>query len=94
MTEQAVQVKKENAFVRFLVSLVWLAISIGVDIFAIKSESYLVGSIAEFVFAAITFTVPYLRKKGTYTRWWGWLALAQGIWLAYLMISAGGGGGE
>lgn len=91
MAEQAIQVKKENIFVRFIVSLVWLAISIGVDIFAIMHESYLVGAIAEFIFAAITFSVPYLRKKGSYTRWWGWLAIAQGIWLIYLMISNGGG---
>lgn len=80
------QEKQENKIVRFFISLIWLAISIGVDVFAVMNESYLVGAIAEFVFFGITFMVPYLRKKDSYTRWFGWLALLQGAWLLYCML--------
>ena len=83
------QVKKENKVIRFFVSLIWFALSVGVDLYAVFSEGYLLGAIAEFVFFIITFLVPYLRKKGSYTRWFGWLALIQGAWLIYLMISHG-----
>ena len=78
------QEKKENLLVRIIVTIVWLAVSLGIDYFAYKSESYIAGAIAEAVFFVITFCVPYLRKKGTYTRWWGWLALLQAGWLLYL----------
>lgn len=83
------ELKKESKVVRFFVTLIWLAISIGVDLYAIFSEGYLIGAIAEFVFFGITFLVPYLRKKDSFTRWIGWLALLQGAWLIYMMISAG-----
>lgn len=79
--------KKENRLVRFIVTIIWLAISLGVDFFAIKSEGYIAGAIAEIIFFIVTFSVPYLRKKGTYTRWWGWLALLQAGWLFYLQFS-------
>ena len=85
MYESEANVKKENKLIRFFVSLIWLVLSIGVDIFAIFSKALLVGAIAEFAFFIITFCIPYLRKKGSYTRWFGWLALLQGCWLIYLM---------
>lgn len=77
--------KKENWFIRFIVTLIWLVKSIGVDVLAIFHHSYVVGAVTEIVFAIITFSVPYLRKKGTYTRWFGWLAILQAGWLIYLM---------
>ncbi len=76
--------KKENWVVRFIITILWLAISIGVDVYAVMSKGYIIGAIAEFVFFIITFCIPYLRKKGTYTRWFGWLALLQAGWLLYL----------
>lgn len=79
--------QKENWLVRFLVTIVWLVISIGIDIFAIFSKGYVIGAVAELIFFIVTFSVPYLRKKGTYTRWWGWLALMQAAWLFYLQFS-------
>ena len=85
----APEAKKENWFIRFIVTIVWLVLSVGVDVYALLKESYLIGAGTEFAFFLITFMVPYLRKKGTYTRWFGWLALMQGAWLIYLMVSNG-----
>ncbi len=78
---------KENWLIRFIVTLVWLIISIGIDVYAVMSKGYIIGAVAEFVFFIVTFCVPYLRKKGTYTRWFGWLALLQAAWLLYLQFS-------
>lgn len=87
MTQQPeVKTKKENMVVRFIVSLIWLVIAIGVDIYAILSLSFAVGAIVEGAFFLITFLVPYLRKKGSYTRWLGWLALLSTIWFAYCLF--------
>ncbi|MBR0024754.1 MAG: hypothetical protein IJP59_09120 [Muribaculaceae bacterium] len=81
--------KKESKTVRFFVSLVWFILSIAVDVVAITTEALVVGAAIEFVFFIITFCVPYLRKKGSLTRWVGYLALLQGLWLVYLMTQAG-----
>ena len=84
--------EKENKMTRFIVTLVWLIIALGVDAIAILTEGYLIGMIVELVFFIVTFSVPYLRKKDTYTRWWGWLGLASAIWFAFLLFTSGGGG--
>jgi len=68
--------------VRFFVSLVWLIVVLAVDVFAFVLAQPIIGAGAELVIALITFIVPYLRKKGTLTRWWGWLALFSAITLA------------
>lgn len=78
---------KESWLIRFIVTLVWLIVSIGIDVYAVMSKGYIIGAVAEFVFFIVTFCVPYLRKKGTYTRWFGWLALLQAAWLLYLHFS-------
>lgn len=82
--------KKENKVVRFFVTLIWLVIAVGVDIYAIVSKGFMVGAIAEGAFFLITFIIPYLRKKGSYTRWFGFLALLSALWFAYCMFSGGG----
>ena len=84
---QQPEVKKESKVVRFFVTLIWLAIAVGIDIFAMVKEGYMPGAIAEGVFALITFLVPYLRKKDSYTRWFGWLALLSAAWFIYLMVA-------
>jgi len=68
--------------VRFFVSLIWLIVVIGVDILAFVLYPPIVGAGLELAIAIITFCIPYLRKKGTLTRWWGWLALLSAIGLA------------
>ena len=37
----------------------------------------------------ITFLIPYLRKKGSFTRWCGIVCLGDAIWWIYLLISNG-----
>ena len=76
--------------VRFFVSLIWLIVILGVDIFAFVLAQPIIGAGAEFLIAIITFLIPYLRKKGTLTRWWGWLALFSALSLAATAFSMGG----
>ena len=71
--------KKENKLVRVIITLLWLIISVGVDIVAVIMEEPIVGAIIEAVFGIVTFCVPYLRKKGSYTRWFGFLALLSAV---------------
>lgn len=73
--------KKENKLVRFLITLLWLIISVGVDVLAVLNSSFIAGAVIELIFAIVTFCVPYLRKKGTYTRWFGFLALLSAVGL-------------
>lgn len=75
--------------VRFFVSLIWLVVILGVDIFAFVMAQPIVGAGAELIIALITFLIPYLRKKGTLTRWWGWLALLSAISLASVAFGIG-----
>ena len=65
--------------IRFIVSFVWLVLVLGVVVFAFIVAQPLIGAIAELIIAIITFMIPYLRRKGTLTRWWGWLALLSAI---------------
>lgn len=39
------------------------------------------------VFAGITFLVPFLRKKGTFTRNCGMMLLGDGLWWLYLIFT-------
>ncbi len=75
--------------VRFFVSLLWLIIVIGVDIFAFVMAQPIIGAGAELIIALITFIIPYLRKKGSLTRWWGWLAFLSAISLAATAFGIG-----
>lgn len=72
---------------RFFVTLIWLFVVLGVDIFAALQSQPMIGAIAELAIVLITLAVPYLRKKGTLTRYWGWLALLSAIWFVYLQVS-------
>ena len=56
---------------RFFVSLLWLIVVLVIDILAFVLYPPI-----------ITFCIPYLRKKGTLTRWWGWLAFLSALGLA------------
>lgn len=44
--------------------------------------------------AVITFLVPYLRKKGSTTRWCGVICLFDALWWIYLLATNFGLGGE
>ncbi|MBQ1973799.1 MAG: hypothetical protein II222_05620 [Paraprevotella sp.] len=68
--------------IRFFVTLIWLVVVLAVDVVAFVISNPLVGAGIEFALFLITFLVPYLRKKDSYTRWWGWLALLSAISLA------------
>lgn len=69
---------------RFFISLIWLVVILAVDIMSFIVFNPMIGAGMEFCIFLITICVPYLRKKGTLTRWWGWLALLSAISLVGL----------
>ena len=64
---------------RFFISLIWLIVVLGIDILSFIVFNPLVGAGLELCIFVITLCIPFLRKKGTLTRWWGWLALLSAI---------------
>ncbi len=88
---------------RFFISLIWVIVSVGIGMAGVLfmmggtiasffgSDSsvalYAMGIGLSLVFALVTFLVPYLRKKGSMTRWCGWLAFCDAAWWIYLLIS-------
>lgn len=76
--------KTENSgcasnILRFFISLIWLVVILAVDIMSFVVFNPIIGAGLEFCIFIITLCIPYLRKKGTLTRWWGWLALLSTI---------------
>ncbi len=67
---------------RFVFTFVWLFVVIGIDILSFIVFTPIIGAAIEFVLFIITMITPYLNKKGSYTRYWGWLALLSAISLA------------
>lgn len=88
--------EEKNSFgsqvIRFFFTIFWFFVIVGVDLLAYFGSigafegklrfNPMVGAVIEFVLFLVTFLVP-LRKKGTLTRWWGWLALLSAIGLAF-----------
>ena len=88
---------------RFIVSTIWfiitLAVSIGAgyamavgltaDFFG-DARGKTVCAIAIglcLVIFLLTFIIPYLRKKGTLTRWCGIVALGDALWWVYILTT-------
>lgn len=66
---------------RFFISLIWLVVILAVDVMAFVVFNPIIGAVLELLIFIITLCVPYLRKKGSLTRWWGWLAFLSAITL-------------
>jgi hypothetical protein len=103
--------KKDNMFVRFIVSLFWFFILFIINIVVLGlgtmgflhdfSEALasgvfhdsrtleICGIVLSGLFALITFLVPYLRRKGSFTKWLGIISIFDVIWYAYLIITNG-----
>lgn len=91
-------------FLRFVVSFVWVLVAViasTVGLIAVcfhgvaefLGEHTILGYIGiglPLVIFIITFIVPYLRKKGTTTRWCGITCLGDAIWWAYIIFSESG----
>lgn len=91
----------ESRVLRFFVTLIWVILatvfSIGGAIlmvghdyesfFSGNSNLGYLGIALPLLFFIVTFCVPYLRKKGTTTRWCGLVLLGDAIWWIYLLIS-------
>lgn len=88
--------------IRFIVTIIWFVITFVVSLGAFyamwagsmidflggddgMSLCYLAIG-ASFLVFLITFIIPYLRKKGTLTRWLGIVALGDALWWIYILI--------
>lgn len=92
-----------GGILRFIVTFIWFVVvfvvtfcaclvTVGADFAKILNldESgplYVIGIGTCILIALITFLIPYLRKKGTMTRWLGVCALGDAAWWTYLMIT-------
>ena len=71
-----------GSFFRFIFSLVWLFVVIGVDILSFVVFTPIIGAGIEFALFLITMIMPFLNKKASFSRYWRWLALLSAISLA------------
>jgi hypothetical protein len=91
-----------SATLRFVISLIWFVITFVATLIAFicmfagsmmetftgDGNSFGILAIALcFIIFIVTFIVPYLRKKGSFTRWCGIVALGDAIWWIYIMIA-------
>ena len=92
-----------GVMLRFFISTIWVIITLAVStlaffaMFAGAAGSFLGIEDASalcyvaiglcVLFTLITFLVPYLRKKGSMTRWCGIVLLLDACWWVYLMIT-------
>lgn len=88
---------------RFFVSLLWVLITLAVSALALYAMAagagatifgFEDGKILCFVaiglcllITVLTFIIPYLRKKGSLTRWCGVVALGDAIWWIYIYFT-------
>lgn len=88
---------------RFFVSLLWVLLTLAVSALAFYAMmagagasllGFEDGKILCFVaiglcllITVLTFIIPYLRKKGSLTRWCGVVALGDAIWWIYLTLT-------
>lgn len=88
---------------RFIVSTIWFIITLAVSIgagyamavgltadFLGDARGKTVCAIAIglcFMIFLLTFIIPYLRKKGTLTRWCGIVALGDALWWVYILTT-------
>ena len=90
-----------GGLLRFFISLIWFVIVAGVSILAMVVMGagavsntfggsnvlcYLAVAVSLLV-GLITFLVPYLRKKGSFTRYLGLVAFGDAAWWIYLIIT-------
>ena len=94
-----------GAILRFIVSLIWFIIVGVATVFAFYATSagelmntlgsedgkgvFMLGIGILLLFFIITMCIPYLRKKGTMTRFLGFGMLGDAIWLIYLFVTGG-----
>lgn len=92
-----------GAVLRFFVSLIWVIITFVASLVAFLAMtggsvlSFLGNENGKpicilaiglcFLIFLLTFIIPYLRKKGTLTRWCGIVALGDAVWWIYLLMT-------
>lgn len=98
------QKKSSGGFLRFLVSTFWVIVTFAASLVAFlgmwlgsvadflgdkkgKPICFLAIGLCVVIFV-LTFIIPYLRKKGSLTRWCGIVALGDALWWIYIMISS------
>lgn len=91
-----------GAILRFFVSIIWFVIAaaatfggaaamVGGDFNRIfgggGSGLYVIGIGVCLAVFILTMLIPFLRKKGSFTRWCGIVCLGDALWWIYLLIS-------
>lgn len=91
-----------SKILRFFISVIWFAITFVISLSAffamvgqgmsdmLGGESKQLGILAiaaSLLIALITFCIPYLRKKGSFTRWCGIVCLGDAAWWIYLLVT-------
>ncbi len=90
-----------SATLRFFISLIWGVVTFVIllaafyamwfhaafDLFDVSSSLGIMAVVACFAITLITFLIPYLRKKGSFTRSCGVLCLGEGLWWLYILAT-------
>ena len=92
-----------GAILRFLISTIWFIITLIASLAAFYAMAFgqLVSFLGNkdgniicimaiglcFIIFLLTFLIPYLRKKGSLTRWCGIIALGDALWWIYIMVT-------
>lgn len=92
-----------GCLLRSVVSTIWFIVAFVASLFGVlammggETMSFLGGENGMAICALgigacllvfiITMLVPYLRKKGTFTRWCGIVCLGDALWWIYILIS-------
>ncbi|MDE7413405.1 MAG: hypothetical protein K2N05_06415 [Muribaculaceae bacterium] len=98
--EQEEKKSAGSKLLRFFISLIWGVVCFLVSMVAVigiitgkmpgfaEKPIFLVLSIGLCILLSIiTFSVPYLRKKGSFTRWCGIVLLGDAIWWIYVICT-------
>ncbi len=92
-----------GALLRFVVSTIWVFVTLVASMAAFmgmyfgtigkflgdergKVLCYLAVGLCLVIFL-LTFFIPYLRKKGSLTRWCGIICLGDALWWIYILVS-------
>lgn len=90
-----------SKLLRFIISFIWGFVTIIVtclafyamflsgmfNFFEISNNFAVFGIVAPLLIFIITFIIPYLRKKGSFTRSCGIIALGDALWWAYIYFT-------
>lgn len=83
---------------RLLITIVWVVLACLISLFTFlgagaamvggSSTLFILALVLGIAFAGVTFFVPFLRKKGSMTRWCGIVVLGDLAWILYVLFAS------